>query len=203
MGLTIYGMPASRAIRNLWMLKELGVDYQHVALPFGPEGTKSDWYQKLNPRGQVPALDDDGLVLTESLAINLYLAKKCGGPLAPANAGEDGLMTSWGMWSAILDNQAYALYRTNLDVPEDMRAEAAAPGVAVLRGKIAVLEAHLANHGFLVGGRFTVADLNLIGCLFYLRLNPEVLADAPTVRAWYAAGLARPAAMAAWALREG
>lgn len=201
MALTIYGMPASRAIRNLWMAKELGLEYRHVALPFGPEGTKSAEYLALNPHGQVPAIEDDGLVLTESLGINLYLAKKHGGPLGPRDLAEDAQMTSWALWSSIADAQFYTLLRTNLDLPEPERAAAAAPVKAAIAPKIAVLEAHLAKHGFLVGGRFTVADLNLAGCLFYLRLNPEVLADAPAVRAWHAAAMARPAAVSAWALR--
>jgi glutathione S-transferase len=52
-----------------------------------------------------------------------------------------------------------------------------------------------------VGGRFTVADLNLICVIYYLRTNMQALADKPAIRAWYEAGLARPAAKKAWALR--
>ena len=65
-----------------------------------------------------------------------------------------------------------------------------------------MLDAALAKGGgFLVGGRFTVADLNLATVLFYLRGNPEALADKPAIRAWQAACFARPAAQAAMALR--
>ncbi len=69
-------------------------------------------------------------------------------------------------------------------------------------GPLMVLEGVLAQSGgFLMGGRFTVADLNVACCVFYLRMNPEVLADKPAIRDWYAAALARPAAQAAFALR--
>ena len=70
-----------------------------------------------------------------------------------------------------------------------------------LQAPLAVLEKHIAQHGFLVGNRFTAADLNLIGCLFYLRMTPEMLEGKPHTQAYYQDSLARPAAKAAWALR--
>jgi glutathione S-transferase len=204
MTLRIYGIARSRAIRTLWMAHELGLSYEHIETGFGPEGTRSAAFLALNPNGHVPAIDDDGLVLWESLAINLYLARKHGGPLAPASAAEDGLMTSWGFWSAIAiePHAATAMYNTHLYPEADRRPELVHDALARLQAPLAVLEVHLATHGgHLVGGRFTVADLNLIGCLFYLRFNPEALTNRPAIRAYYAEGLARPAARAAWALR--
>src|SRR6187402_2252867 len=109
--LTIYGVYRSRASRNIWLANELGVPFKLVPvmqlyrLP-GPEAakgilnTKSAEFLKVNPNGHVPSNDDDGLVLHESLAINLYLAKKHGGPLAPADVAEDGQMTMWALWAA-------------------------------------------------------------------------------------------------------
>ena len=70
----LYGIPASRASRCLWMLEELGVQYENVPVNFIGEAQKPD-YLKLNPNGKVPTLDDDGLILFESLAINLHLAR--------------------------------------------------------------------------------------------------------------------------------
>src|SRR4249920_2128448 len=109
--LTIYGVYRSRASRNIWLAHELGVPFKHVPviqhyrLPDAtaadaPLHTRSAAFMKVNPNGHVPSIDDDGLVLHESLAINLYLAKKHGGPLAPANVAEDGLMSMWALWAA-------------------------------------------------------------------------------------------------------
>ena len=109
--LTIYGVYRSRASRNLWLAAELGLPFKHVPViqyyrladPAAAQGvlhTKSPEFLKVNPNGHVPSMEDDGLVLHESLAINLYLAKKHGGPLAPANPGEDALMTMWALWAA-------------------------------------------------------------------------------------------------------
>src|SRR6188474_2285887 len=109
--LTIYGVYRSRASRNIWLANELGVPFkqvpviQHYRLPDAtapgmPLNTRSPEFLKVNPNGHIPSIDDDGLVLHESLAINLYLAKKHGTALAPANIGEDGQMTMWALWAA-------------------------------------------------------------------------------------------------------
>ena len=71
-----------------------------------------------------------------------------------------------------------------------------------VQAPLILLEGALAKgEGYLMGERFTVADLNVATCVFYLRMNPEVLHDKPAIREWYQAALARPAAKAAFALR--
>src|ERR671930_1069120 len=107
--LTIYGALRSRATRNIWLAYELGIPFNHVPviqhyrlkepLPAGVVHTKSPEFLKVNPNGHIPSIEDDGLVLHESLAINLYLAKKHGGPLAPATVAEDGEMGMWSLWA--------------------------------------------------------------------------------------------------------
>jgi len=76
--LKIYGVARSRAFRVLWMAQELGLDYQHVKVDFASGETREPGFLALNPNGQVPVIDDDGFILWESMAINLYLAKKYG-----------------------------------------------------------------------------------------------------------------------------
>src|SRR4030081_3014358 len=109
--LTIYGVYRSRASRNIWLAHELGLPFEHVPviqhdrLPDAeaagaPINTRSPEFLKVNPNARIPSIDDDGLVLHESLAINLYLAKKHGGPLAPADLAEDGEMGMWALWGA-------------------------------------------------------------------------------------------------------
>ena len=63
----LYGVPWSRASRCLWMLEELGVPYENVPIA----KTREPDYLAINPNGRIPALDDDGVVMWESLAINL------------------------------------------------------------------------------------------------------------------------------------
>src|SRR6185437_3394897 len=84
MPLKIYGVARSRTFRTLWMAKELGLDYEHVKIDFATGDTRTPAHLALNPNGHVPVIDDDGFVLWESMAINLYLAKKYGaGTLYP------------------------------------------------------------------------------------------------------------------------
>ena len=82
--LRIYGAAKSRALRTLWMAGELGLSYDHKNyLPRAPE-TKTPEFLALNPNARVPTIDDDGFVLSESMAINFYLAKKNKSALDPS-----------------------------------------------------------------------------------------------------------------------
>jgi hypothetical protein len=81
--LRIYGSAKSRGLRVLWMVGELGLEYDHKNyLPRSPE-TQTPEFRDLNANARVPVIDDDGFVLSESMAINLYLAKKHKSPLYP------------------------------------------------------------------------------------------------------------------------
>lgn len=204
MTLKIYGIPRSRAIRTLWMAKELGVPFTLIETPPGPEGSKKPAFLRVNPNGQVPCIDDEGFVLWESLAINLYLAKKHGKPLGPANLAEDGQMTMWGFWCAteVEPHAATVMYHSSMLPPEERNPATVRAALDALKAPLQVLEDSLTKGGgYLVGRRFTVADLNAICCLFYIRFTPQALADKPAIRAWYESGMARPANRAAFALR--
>lgn len=204
MTLTIYGVPRSRAIRNIWMAEELGTPYTRVDIGFGPDGCRSPAFLAINPNGHIPAIDDGGVILSESLAINLHLARTRGGPLAANTAAEDGQMTMWSFWAASEAeiHAAPIMYHTVLYPEPERDPVVRQKHMDAIRAPLAVLDAHLAaNDGFLVGGRFTVADLNVACVIFYLRFTPELLAAAPTVKAWYEASMARPACRRAFALR--
>lgn len=204
MALTIYGSARSRTIRTLWAAKELGLAYEHNAIAPGEAGSRRPEMMAINPNGQVPFIVDDGTMISESLAINLYLARKTGGPLAPANLAEEGLFTMWSFWAAneVEPHALQTLYHT-IYHPEDQRdPKIVASSLANLNAPLAVLEAHLAKSGgALVGGRFTIADINLACVIFYLRGVPEFLATKPQIKRWYEAALDRPKAKEAFALR--
>jgi len=213
--LKIYGIYRSRATRPIWLCGELGVPFTLVPVIQGyrlpdplaaaaPLNTQSPDFLKINPNGRVPSIDDDGLILHESLAINLYLAKKHGGPLAPVNIAEDGLMTMWTAW-ALTSVEPLSIqilqHRVSLPVAErDPKvADAAIDG---LRHPFAVLDAALAATGYVVGGRFTVVDINIAECVRYAMTAPELFEANPNVKAWLAKLHARPAFKAMMAKRE-
>lgn len=202
MTLTIFGIARSRAVRNLWMAGELGLDYRHEPVEFGDKGSGLPSFRALNPMGQVPVIDDDGVVLSESLAINLFLVKKYGGPLAPKDLAEEGQMLRWTLFAATqIEPQGVVVMLNRFGKPPTERDEAAAlKALDTLKRPLSALDSALAS-GFLVGGRFTVADLNVACCLFYLRFAPEAIALYSNVqRAWNAV-TQRPAFKAAMALR--
>jgi glutathione S-transferase len=214
--LTIYGVYRSRASRNIWLANELGLPFKLVPViqnyrltdakaPGAPLHTRSPEFLKVNPNGHVPSIDDDGLVLHESLAINLYLAKKHGGPLAPASVAEDGEMGMWALWAAteVEPQSLQIVYHRVGGAPggvKDPRIADAA--VEALRGPFAVLDRALAKNGHLVGGRFTVADINTAEIVRYAQPAPELFEAAPKVKAWLAACQARPAFKKMWEARD-
>ena len=211
--LTIYGVHRSRASRILWLAHELGLPFKQVPVmqryrlpdppPAGVLHTRSPAFLAVNPNGHVPTIDDDGLVLHESLAINLYLARKQSGPLGPVNIAEDGRMTMWSLWAAteVEPHAINIIYHRVSNAGRPMDPKIADAAVEALRGPFEVLDGALGD-GHLVGGRFTVADINVAEVVRYAQAAPELFEKAPRVKAWLAACQARPAFQRMWAERE-
>jgi glutathione S-transferase len=213
--LKIYGVYRSRASRNIWLAGELGIPFEHVPViqayrlanpeaADAPLHSKSPAFLKVNPGGQIPSIDDDGFVMHQSLAINLYLAKKHGGSLAPANVAEDGLMTMWTLWAAtdVEPHSINVLYHTIGKPPAERDPKIAAVAIEALKPLFAVLDRHLAATGFIVGNRFTVADINVAEVIRYAMPAKELFEVSPHVAKWIAACHARPAYKAMMAKRD-
>ena len=120
--LRIYGSAKSRAIRVLWMAGELGLTYdQKDWLPRAPE-TRTPEYRALNPNSRIPTIDDDGFVLSESMAINFYLAKKHRSALYPADPKHEALALQWSLWETDrLDRQIVNYVRHTNELPQAER----------------------------------------------------------------------------------
>ena len=198
MALTIYGVALSRANRNLWLAEELGLAYTHVETDFRPtaaDHSRTEAFLAINPNGHVPAIDDDGLVMCESMAINLYLARKHGGALAPATLAEEAQTLMWTFW-AVTEGEADALtllLHHEAPATSKRRDAAAAKAIDRLRAPFAVLDAHLRDHGHVVGTRFTVADINLATVFEWVGPVPALLDRHRNVASWLSRCLARPA----------
>lgn len=216
MSLTIYGCYRSRASRNIWLALELGLEFEHVPViqvyrvpdptaPGAPLHTRSPEFLAINPNGHIPSIVDDGFALHESLAINLYLARKHGGPLAPRDAKEEGLAVMWSLWAAT-ECEGHALnlqYHLAAHPPEKRNPELVAAARAALPAPFAVLDATLAQGGgYVMGGRFTVADINVAEIMRYAKPAAELFEAAPHVKAWLAACQERPAFKAMWQARD-
>jgi glutathione S-transferase len=201
MSLQIYGTAASRAFRVLWAARELGLPYEHVRHHFtGPE-IKSAGYLAINPMGAIPAIVDDGFPLFESLAINLYLARKSG-RLWPRTIQGEGLAFQWTLFgSGEVDPLIGQWFGHTSYLPEDKRKpELAADAASKLPRRLDAIESALAKRHWLADDAFTIADLNLAAVLYR---GPAFGLDPwPKLKDWHARCYARPGAKAAIAERE-
>jgi len=198
MALKIYGVARSRAFRTLWMAAELGLEYEHVKLDFADGSTRRPAYLAINPNGHVPAIDDDGFTLWESMAINLYLAKKYGrgaGGLYPQRLEDEARAWQWSFWGMTEVERPALTALLNRIGPEDQRDAAAADAAEqALAAPLKVLDLAVAATPNLLGDHFTVADLNVASILSWARQARVSLAAYPQAEAWLKKCHDRPAA---------
>lgn len=200
--LCIYGSANSRALRVLWMAGELGLSYEHKDwLPRAPE-TRTPEFFALNPNSRVPVIDDDGFVLSESMAINFYLAKRHKSPLYPADPKHEALALQWSLWETDrLDRQIVNYVRHTKALPEaERKPEIAEAALKEVTPALDVLETALTKSEWLAGPSFSVADLNVAGALY--RALTIDLGKWPHVQAWLHRCWERPVAKRARAMRE-
>jgi glutathione S-transferase len=191
--LKIYGTSRSRANRVIWMAEELGLSYETISVDLA--APRDPAFLAVNPNGRLPAIDDEGFYLFESMAINLYLAEKHGGPLAPRDTHEDAKMVQWSFWAVTeLEKPGLDyLMHTMFLPPEQRDASVSAKALGTLAKPIAVLDQALEGTGYLVGDRFTAADLNVGNFVAYLASAREFLGQYPRVVKFVGEIVARPA----------
>ncbi len=195
--LKIYGVPRSRAFRTLWLAKELGLDYDNIGTDFATGETRQPAYLKINPNGHVPAIDDDGFILWESMAINLYLAKKYGlGTLYPGGLEEEARAWQWSLWGMTeIERPVLTAMFNRAIYPEDKRdAVAADAAEKELQHPLGVLDGAVTKTPYLLGAGFTVADLNVAAILSWARPARIDFASFPKAADWLARCALRPAA---------
>jgi glutathione S-transferase len=199
MALKIYGVARSRAARVLWMAKELGLDYEHVKVDFATGETRTPAQLALNPNGHVPVIDDDGLILWESMAINLYLAKKySAGGLYPSRLEDEARAWQWSFWGITEVERPLLVALLNRAVyPERERDAAAADaGERQLAQPLGVLDSVLGRSPNVLGENFTVADLNVASILAWARPANIDMSGFPKTAEWLKNCAERPAARA-------
>jgi glutathione S-transferase len=199
MTLKIYGVARSRAARVLWMTKELGLDYEHVKVDFATGETRRPEHLALNPNGHIPVIDDDGFVLWESMAINLYLAKKYGaGGLYPSRLEDEARAWQWSFWGMTeVERPVLTAMFNRATLPESQRDAAAADQAEkTLAQPLGALDGVLGRSTYLLGDRFTVADLNVASILAWARPAQIDMAPFPRVADWLKNCAERPAARA-------
>jgi glutathione S-transferase len=184
------------------MAEELGIEYEHISVEIGSAGARRPEYLAINPNGRLPAIDDDGFVLFESLAITLYLAKKySNGRLYPATLQGEAKAWQWSLWAVTEVDRGvniWSLHAIRLP-PEERDAAKRAEALSVLAAPFKVLDGALAGRRYLIGDDFTVADLNVSAVIS--RAVDMDLGATPNLKAWLMRCLERPAAREALKLK--
>lgn len=180
--LEIYGDKRSRAFRTHWLARELGIP--HEVIDISPAGAHAyEGLEAINPNRKVPAIDDDGFKLFESLAINLYLAKKHG-KLYPTTLEDEALLWQWCFWAA-------TEIETDALIILEGRGDKAAAAENVIR-PLTVLDEHFATRDYLIGTEFSVGDLNLAAIISWLRFGGFDFSRWPNVAEWLERCTSRP-----------
>ena len=193
--LQIHGAFNTRTSRVIWMAMELGLDYDHNPIHYSDGSTRTPEFLAINPNATLPAIVDGDLCLWESLAINLYLANKHGGDLAPKDTAEQGLALQWSFWATSeVEMAALDALKNRLLLPEGERDAAVVDAAEKKLAKpLAVLDGVLADRDYLFGDRFAVADLNVSAVVGWAKIAKLDLSAWPNLTAWLDRCLGRPA----------
>jgi len=190
----LHGTSRSRSARSLWALEELGVPYEHLPMP--TTEAKSPALLKLNPNGHVPVLEDDGAVVWESMAINLYLAEKYGkNSLWPSDPAARADIYKWSFFAMTeVEPHLITLLVNRVMAPPDQRNEKAAlAAIESLKAPFNALQETLKGREYLLGKNFTIADLNVAAVMSWIPMMKLDISSTPNVQAWLQKCLGREA----------
>lgn len=183
----------TRDLRIQWALEETGLPYRVHGLDFPAGDLSSDSYRRFSPFSQVPALDDDGFVLSESGAMLLYIAEKTG-KLIPADFEGRMQVTRWCIAALnSLELPIMQLVMIDFAGDNDPTGEQRRPAaVEQVERRLAALEVWLADREYLAGEEFTVADL-LMAMVIREIHRTDLVAGFPRVADYLARCFDRPA----------
>ncbi|MCL2915852.1 glutathione S-transferase family protein [Shewanella corallii] len=169
--ITLYGIPRSRSLRISWILEELELDWNYQFIDFAQGDNRNPEFLAISPEGKVPALKDDGLVMTESAAIAYHLAEKYGnGDLLPApGSDESALHHQWMSFIVTeLEQPLWTMGKHKFALPEAYRHREFL-GVAVFEfdKAAAIAEGWMPDSAFLLGEEISIADIMLAQTLMW------------------------------------
>ena len=166
-----------RDLRVRWALEEAGLPYRTRLLTQGEQNAPD--YRALQPFGQVPIFEEDGLVLFESGAIVLYVGERCEA-LLPKERGARARATQW-VIAALNSIEPCMQNLTSIDLfyaKEEWAKLRRAGAVEFVKRRLGALSNNLGDKPFLDGDRFTAGDLMMSSVLQILRHTDIVTSDA-------------------------
>lgn len=198
MTLKLYSNPQSRATITRWLLEELQQDYELITMAYDDGSMRSDAFLALNPMGKIPVVVDDGTVITDTVAIAIYLCDKYKHPVDLAPAVDDPQRAEYLRWIVF---QASSIEPAMMQKGTgfETRREQAGWGTAEL--VIDTLENRVAKaEPFLLGERLTGADI-ILGASIAWALQFGLFPKSPVLAAYTERLTSRPAFARAMAPR--
>jgi glutathione S-transferase len=180
----LYEFAPTRSIRVRWTLQEIGIPFESVSIDMRRDEHRRPEFLKINPAAKLPVLVDGDSVLTESIAIVLYLAEKHPEKqLLPVSPDERAQVYRWLLFAATeLEQPLWRISKHTAIYPKDRRLMA---DIALAREDFApmarVLAEHMAEKTYVVGEAVTVADFVLAYTLDWAN-EAQMLADFPCLQ---------------------
>ena len=168
-------------------------------MPYLGGATRTPEFLQVNPHGRIPVVDDDGVLVWESMACSMYLAERFLGEgglsLAAQTHAERAEILRWTFW-VVTEYEKDALQflmHARLMPPERRKPQLAEESLRHLAGPMRILDRHLQDRPWLAGQRFTVADICVASVMAWVEGASELMAQCPQVSDWLQGCLARPA----------
>ena len=194
--LKLHFAPNSRAGRIVWLLEELGLEYEVNRMDFHPKDLKSEEHRERHPLGRVPVLDDGDVSIFESGAIVEYVMARHGdGGLKPAvDAPEFPEYLQWFHYceGMVMPPMNTVVVHTMLLPPERRDATVLAQAKKLLGRAIAPVNEALEGRDYLIGD-FSAADIMLGHSLFMSNRFGEVSDEMANIKSYLGRVEARPA----------
>src|SRR3954462_4788241 len=180
----------TRDLRVLWTLEEIGLPYEIVGMDHPNHDLDTPAYRALNPFGQIPVIDDDGVVVSESGAILLYLARKSG-KLMPHDLAGEAQVLRWSFTAlTTIEVPVLSLWFVDLCGGKGTKPSEALNDWSAMRLK--QLDGWLEGRQFIATDDFTVADI-LMTHVLGGGTDQELLKPYANILAYRARCNARPA----------
>ena len=181
----------TRDLRVLWALEEMGLPHEIVGMDHPNHDLDRDEFRAINPFGQIPVIDDDGVVVTESGAILLYLARKSG-KLMPQNLAGEAQVLRWSVAAlSSIEVPVLTMWFVGISGGKGTKPHEALEKWSDMRVK--QLDGWLANRTFVATDELTVADILLTHVLSAGSTGQGLLQPYEHVRAYLMRCMDRPA----------
>lgn len=196
----LYWCPQTRSFRALWLMEEAGRPYERVLVDIRKGGQNTPEFRAVNPMGKVPALADGEAKLAESAALCAYVAERCPEAGLAPSVGDPkrGRYLHWLFFAAGCIEAAYTQKMTGLAVP----GGTSTAGWGSFERVVDVLEAAVQPGPWLLGERFSAADVMIGSDLHFGITLMKIVPPRPAILAYVARCAERPAWKRATAIEE-